>query len=518
MGSSTRNPKINIQLLAAGLPQTIEGRRDLIIGQLGASATATSGALELNVQDLTLAQVATKFGASTDLYYKIKNFRDGNDRVSQLDVIGLDPNGSGVAAASSIQVTGTATADSTLTVTVVDETEWSFDVSITSGDANTVVSAAINTAAGLLTAPVFTSGVSTDTVTFTAVDVGTIPNAYGLKIEGDTPGLTYTVTGWASGANDPTTTGVLDPISGIRYNGLHWPETWYSDIDTPIDVFDTRFNTANEIMDGVVFTGKTDTFANSKAAALAQNSQSLVLWGNAKLNLASIKGPAIMQPADWSCCYFMGVRSKRLSDGSLISSDVTTLAPLDAFGGIGLASLPYFNTPLRNAPITATTYLFDNTEQEELEESGFTAFGVNKANNLMITGPVVTTWTTDSSGSPNTSFLWLNNVDTASVCREYIFNNLFADFSQTRLTEGDLVAGISMTNAGDIKAKLLKYYKQLSAVGLVQAGSDAEKNFSQKTVVTVDLAAGSVTIYGPLTIVTAARRFDYSLSLSFSIS
>lgn len=517
MGSTTDNPRINLSLLPAEQAATIAGRRDLITGQLGSSATLTTGVLTQNVQNLTDAEIRTQFGANVDLTYKILNFRAGNDRSSQLDVIGVDP-AAGTAGTAVIGITGTATATGTYKVSVVDKVRWSYEINIASGTTDADAAIAIEAGVAALSNPVFTSGVATTNVTYTSTDLGTISDSYGISVEGTVPGLVVTITGWTGGATDPTVTSILDPIVGIRYNGLQWPEAWSATLTIPVDELDSRFNAANEIMDGVCFTGFTDTFANSKAATLAQNSQSLSFWGNSSVNESDQKGTAIMQPADWVSCYFMGLRSKRLSDGALISGDVTTFAPRDSIGGKHSASLPYFNSPLRSAPVTDPTFLFDKTEQGELEESGFTTFGVNKALNGMITGAVVTTWTTDSAGNPNTSFLYLNYVDTGSVCREFIFKNLKADYAQTRLTEGELVANLSITNAGAIKGSLLRYYKQLSNDGLTQKGPDAEQFFSDSTTVVTDLAAGTVTIIGPLPIVTGLRQVDYPLSLSFSIN
>jgi phage tail sheath gpL-like len=520
---TTSNPGGTFILLPAGQEQTIKGRRDLICGQTGVSGAAVSGELNENVQDLTDAQIRVLFGADSYLTSIILNFRSGNDRNSQLDVIAVDAAGGAVFGTSTIQTAGTATADGTLTIALVDEI-FEYDVAVSSGDLHTAVAVAINAGVATLTNPLFSSAVVTDTVTYTALDGGTPPNKYGIRVTGNVPGITAIPTAWTGGLTDPTLTTILDAITGIRYNGILWPEAWYSDIDIPKDHLDDLFNAVNAIMDGVCFTGKTETFATSKAAALTQNSQSLVLWGNNLKAETLDKGPAILQPADWSVAYFMGVRSKRLTAGSIVAGDITSIAPLDAIGNIGNGSLPYFNTPLKDVPITNPTFLFDQTEQTELIESGFSTFGVNDAINNMISGQIVTTWTTDPAGNPNTSFLYLNYVDTGSLCREFFFNNYKADFAQARLVEGDLVANKSFANAGFIKSSFIEYYKSLADIGLTQKGVDPETGvdatafFSKNLTITVDMQAGTATAFGPLPIVTQLRGLTYALSLSFSIN
>jgi hypothetical protein len=135
----------------------------------------------------------------------------------------------------------------------------------------------------------------------------------------------------------------------------------------------------------------------------------------------------------------------------------------------------------------------------------------------MIMGPVVTTWLTDAGGNANVSFSYLNYVDTGSACREIFYNVLKSTYAQSRLTDGDLIAGRSMANAESIKAELLRIYRVLAGLALTQAGREAESYFNTNTDVTVSLADRLVTITGPLPIVTQLGTINYSLQLSFTI-
>lgn len=516
-GNSISQPEVTIQLSPANIVTAFQDRNDIIIGQIGDSGTAVDGQLYTDVQALTETQIGVLFGNNTDLFYKIKNFIYANGYYTPLSVIGKDNSGS-TAATAIIAASGAASEAGTYTISVVDERQWSIDVEIPSlSDADTTAGL-INTALSTFSNPPFSNAVLTDTVTITAEDKGTIGNFYGIKIEGVIAGLTLTLTGWANGLTDPTLTGILDPIAGTRYTGLQWPEAWYSFITIPVDEFDSRFNTSNAILDGVVFTGSSQTFADNKAKALLQNSENLVIAGNNLLTGTFDKAPAILQPADWAISYFMGVRARRNTTDAPIASFVVSTNPNDTIGGSGLASLPYANTPMARIPVTATANQYSNTEQTELQESGLTVFGVNPAGNEMIMGEVVTTWTTDSAGNPNVSFHWLNYVDTGSACREIFFNTLRSTFAQSRATEGDLIPGYSMSNTGSVKSECERVYKQLSVLALTQAGSQAEAYFSSNLSVTLDLSTGVYTISSPLPIVVQARAFIYSLRFSFSIS
>lgn len=515
--AATSNPRINIQLLPAAIVDAFADRRDLIVGVLPTAATATSGALVQNVQALTLDQRRAQFGTG-ELFGRVQQFLNSNAGNSPLDVIGIDEDAGGTAATASVAFSGTATAAGEITLSVVDEFLFTVTVQVASGATATAVGTAVEAALDALVDAPFSASSSTGTVTLTADEKGTSGNYYGLKINVDVAGITAVLTGWASGATDPSLTGIFDVITGIRYTGISWPEYWQASLSLVKTLLEDRFNAANQIIDGTAFHGRSLTYANALTAVSTQNSQTVVMGGNNKLDTLTHKGPAILQPADWTLAYFMGVRARRLTPGAPVADFiVTTSGLLDAFGGPSLASLPYFNTPLARTSLASPAVLYSSTEQVDLEDEGFTTFGVNIASSAMIMGPVVTNWVTDAAGNENVSFHYLNYVDTGSACREIFWRTLRTTFAQSRLTEGDLIPGRSMANAESIKAELLRIYRVLAGIALTQAGDDAEKFFSDNTTVTVNLATGTATITGPLPIVTQLRQMDYSLQFSFTV-
>lgn len=521
MAGVTSNPKINISLLPAGIVDAFADRRDLIVGQIGPAGTAISGQLYTNVNAMTRDEISVLFGTSSNIVLTIFMWFQGNGGYSPLDVIAVAPSGTGVAASSTVTATGTATADGSYTISIVDKRRYTTTVSIPSGTIQNDIATAINTGlVGILEKP-FSNSVATNIVTIAALDKGTGGNSYGIEIEGVVPGVTLALTAFLSGANDPTLTTLLDPIDGRRYTGLLWPTQFLSDTSetaNAITEFESRFNASNAILDGVIFTGKHDTFANALSNVQARNTQVFCIMGNNQLDETFYKGPAILQPADWTAAYFMGVRSRRTTPSAPISDFiVTTQGSLDVFGGPSLASLPYFNTPLNVTIVTLPENLYNQTEQGSLETDGWTTFGVNPANNTMIMGPLVTPWTTDAAGNDNVSFHYLNYVDTGSACREIFFNTLKAVYSQSRLTEGDLIPGRAMANPESIKSELLRIYRVLSNAALTQAGREAESFFAENTTVTVSLADRQATITSSLPIVTQLGSINYALRFTFTV-
>ena len=117
------------------------------------------------------------------------------------------------------------------------------------------------------------------------------------------------------------------------------------------------------------------------------------------------------------------------------------------------------------------------------------------------------------------SFKFLNYIRTAYLAFEIFFRTLKADYSQSRLTDGDLVPGRAIANAGAIKADYAKIYKLLSSpeYALVQAGAVAESYFFKNLNLSVDVSTGSVTSSNPLAIVTQIREFIVTMQIAFTV-
>ncbi len=514
MGSPVSQPRIGIRLLPAALVDAFADRRDLIVGFTAVGGTATSEVLQQNVQNLTNAQLISLFGTG-ELYYRIQYWRSGNGGYSPLDVLPISPTTPAFATAS-FQFTGAAIEDGTLVFEILDAESTTVTLNVSDGDANTAIAANLNTLLSNVSNAPWTVATVTDTTTLTSIDGSAFPDLNKIKVTGSVANVSIVTTQFTGGGNANVLDGDLfDAIAGIRYTGINWPEYQVDDLNLLANELDARFNVTAGIFDGIGFMGQNADAASLISEALTHNTQTIVIGGN---QLDGDDLPVIIQPADWIMAYFQGIRARRLTPGASIADFiVSTNGPLDNTGGPALASLPYFNTALALTPVTIATEQFDFTEQGQLENGGVSSWGVNLAGSEMITGPMVTTWTTDAAGNPNDSFKYLNYVDTGSACREIFFNTLKATYAQSRLTEGDLTPGRSMANAESIKSELLRIYRALANQALTQAGGDAESFFSQNTTVTVDLATRSVTIAGPLPIVTQLGSIDYDLQLAFTI-
>ena len=513
-------PNVNINVVSANTVLGIGSRRDLIVVQ---TPNATANALVTGVESLTQTELDAQFGASSYARFMIQQWLDtnqtGNNIKAELAVIELLDGVAATAATATLTLTNAATAAGTISLSILSEKLFSQDIAVDSGDAAADVGVAITAAFSAVSAPFVVSDDAAGVVTITASDLGTIGNNFGLKFTGVPAGLTLTLTsGFTGGTVPPTVTNLFDLVGGIRYQGILWPEDLNASIDVPVDYLDSNFNVANDIMDGVAFHGFIDTLANDKAEVNALNSKSLIVGGDNISSASNISGPEIMHPVDWSWIELMAIRSRRLTDGASISSVVATNASNDQFGSKSLASLPYFNTPLDGTPVTVSATLFDSAEQAELNTAGYSVLSSNKPGTQMLTGVIVTTYKTDVSGNADPSFKKLNYVDTSSVAREFIFNNLKSDLNQSRLTIGELLDGVSMNNEASIKALFFGYMALLQDAAIVRKGAAETKLYRDATTISIDLATGSVTINTILPIVTQLETVNVVLQLSFDNS
>lgn len=509
-------PEVDFNIIPAAQTISNAPERILIIGQMTAAGTATSGDLQTEIPNNSSVWEGL-FGEDSMLSGMIRASKDINGQ-TRTDAIGLDDNGGGTAATGTVVFAGgPATENGTLTVIVGSEKNHSFEINITSGDTITNIGDALDTLVAADSKAPFSSANVGGTVTVTFGHKGTVGNNATLKVVGSVAGVTHSVTAMSGGATDPVLTTLFDPIEGERYRTIVWPANWgFTEI---VNELESRFNVNNDILDGIAIATKTDTFANLKAAGNAQNSRSLFIKGNNIVNDTSYKGSAIIEFDYKTSAQIGAIRALRLTDEANISRYTTGVnGALDSFGGPAISSLPYHNTPFYDLPVIGVGKGFDAQEVNELNDAGVSVLGNNRGGNTVIAGTFLTTRKTDAASNPEDTFKFVNNVDTSTSVREYMFNNLKARYSQSRLTQGDLQPGRNMANQASIEAYLDGLYNTLSGVDwtLTQAGEAAIKFFKQNRTVTLNLLTGTVTVNMKVPIVVGLRKFVVTMQIAFS--
>lgn len=518
----TSLPKVNAQLLPASGEVKPEPYRLLINGQIGTDGNAVSGATYSGIESLTNAEVIALFGTKSELTNRILKTREVCLQRFSIWVIALDA-AAGTGATNAIVYAGTATEDKVMTVNPISQKKYSFDVIISNGDTAADVATAVKAGIDALNADFpATNALVTETLTLTATDFGTIPNKYtvehlnlpaGITVNGNTQKDRQQ---FSSGATDPVTTTIFDNVTSTRFHAISWP--WESDFDDVKDFLEPRNVVDNAFLQGVAFIGYNDTEANITAkvnGTTPLNSPNLVFMGNRNVDSADV----IIEPADWVAVNFLAIEGLRLTEDVPIGQYVTVSSPLDTVGGPGSASLAYYNTPLANVGVVLPDDLFDATEQGNLLDDGYTIVGVNPSVTSMIMGEVVSTYKLDSLGNSDVSFKYLNYIRTGFLALEVFFRTLKSSYSQSRLTQGDLVGGRAIATKEAIEAEYSRIYQLLSGPDyvLTQAGAIAESTFFKNLTITLDVASGKVTSSGILPIVTQIREFNMTFQLSFTI-
>ena len=505
-------PSVTFSIIPASQISGVTEQKTLIVGQKLAAGTATAGDLIIDHPDD--GSEDTLFGQRSHLAGMVRVFKREN-KISQLDIIPLDDDGGATQGTAVVDFTGSvATEAGSINVIVGSEHDHNYEVGIAETDAETDIGDALVT---LITADgdaPFTAANVAGVVTITAANGGSLSNDWGLKITGTVAGVTVTLTGWAGGATDPSLTGVLDVIGNIRYQTIVWPAVY--DITVVGDDLDAKFNVTNNVLDGIALQGQSDTLANLKSYVSTLNSQSIVVLGQKAISVANDRiGPQTFEFLDNMAAEIAAIRALRLTDDAAITRYLTTVASRDQFGGIAIGSLPYFNTSIPNAGIGSPKDDFSEEDLTELRDNGVATYGPNRAYNGTIMGEFVTTYLTDVAGNPDTSYKFLNTVDTASLIREFYFNNFKRRYAQTRLTDGDLLAGRDMANEASIRAFCNELYDELADEALTQKGVAAKKDYNDNLDIVVSVSQGKVEVYQSPLLVTAIRVIIGSIQINF---
>lgn len=507
-------PDITINIVPAQEEISNEPQRVLFIGQKLAAGTKISGALVQNIQNNS--EEDTFFGEGSLLAAMVRAGRKVNKN-TQFDAIPLDDDGGAVKATGTVVFSGTATASGTLEVVIGSSDDNTLSIVVASGDSATVVGDALVTALTADTKALVTGINTTGSVALTANNGGEEGNTIGIRVIGTVAGVTSTVTGMASGAGNPSLTTLFDVITERRYQTIIWPSTFT--LSTLTTELDARFNVTNDVLDGVGIQALSDTFSNLQTTGNAENSRSLVLLALKVVSRTDYAGPNILELPATIAAQLGSIRALRLTpDANLSQFVITPFGARDQFGGVALATLPYFNTPFPDLPQPDVGDVFTRSEIEQLGDAGVSVISGNIAQNAVIAGEMVTTRKTDSAGNPEKTFKFLNAVDAASAAREFFFNNLRARFVQSRLVEGPVQSGRAMANATIIGSFLDGLFTRLGGEDfvIVESGPVALRFFKDNRVITIDKLNGKASIDMQVPIVTQLRTILATMQIVFS--
>jgi phage tail sheath gpL-like len=482
---SLQRPSITLNISPTITKPTIQ-HRVLIIGEIGDNSTVETDKV---IEDIQIKDIDI-FGKDSQIYYAIEKFKSIN-KLNILDVLVVKKGSN--KSTSDITITGTATKNNKLSFTLNNNF-----VEVVINNLDTDITIATNLESVLnensYFTDVFTISRTDNKVTLETKQPSATLNNHlsiiSLKYIDD--GITTTITRFTGGSSNTLQDDYLSNKLDERYNSIIYD---YSLGLNAVRVYlESQFNLLNKINDGVGFTTIRDNLTNFKSIVDNQNYKTQVIFGNLfemEYNVSSLVATAEI----------VAIRALRLTNKANISNYVSQ--NIETFGGISLASLPYFNTPL-------TFPKPDGCIDEEDLINVLNVGGSLWVNNgTTVLSEVVTTYKKNNLGDEDKSFKYLNYVDTLSVIREYLTISLRKRYSQTRLTNSDLIPNKSITNKGAIKASIIKYLNELADLALVRKGLD--KFISDNLSINEDLETGTITFSCKVPIVVQFRTIQGNL-------
>lgn len=437
--SNLRIPFVAVEFDASRAAQgpALLAYRALIIGQGLAAGTADANSLHRVTSE---ADVITLAGRASMLHRQAVGWFSAN-RSTELWIGVLDDDGGAVAANADIVVSGTATETKPIYLYIAGKR---ISVAVTSGDASTVVAAAIDAAITAdLDLPV-TSSVASSTVTVTARNGGTVGNGMDIRhsyLSGEflPAGISLSIAAMASGATDPTLTTLIAALGDTWYNIIAHP---YTDAAS-LSAIETELADRNgplRMIDGLAVTSAIGSFATLTTLGDGRNSPHSVIFAQPGIN-----------PVTWS------------------PEHAAECAAQIAAKGSADPARPFQTLPLSNSLPPAEVDLFTNAERNLLLYDGI-------ATTRVIAGAVqidraITTYQTNAAGADDTAYLDATTLLTLMYLRYSFRQRLLLRYPRHKLANDGVRLGpgqaVMTPQLG--RAEAIGWFREMELLGLVES-------------------------------------------------
>lgn len=433
---------------AEGLPS--DPYNALIIGQ-----SLTSGAVAPNVPTpiTSAAQAAKAFGANSMLASMCDWFLSVNSS-TPLVAVGVNDNGTGVAATGKLTITGPSPGAGTLALYIGG---IAVPVGVNAGDTAaqiaTSIVAAINAVAANALSPRFqlpVTGVvngTTDTeVDLTAVHKGEVGNDIDLRVNyyaGDTTpaGVAVDITPMSGGTQNPDISTVIAALGDTQYNVIVYP---YADAANEALLeaeLTSRFGGVRQI-EGVAWTAYRGTATATDTFGATRNSPLVTTMGT-----ALVPDP----PYAWAAVN-AGVAAPSLA--------ADPARPLQTLQLTGL-----------KAPAQADAFTFD--ERNLHLHNGIATYTVNASGNVQIERQV-TNYQKNANNIADTSYLDVETLYTLGYLRYSTRARITQKYPRYKLADNSVVPapGQAIVTPIIINAELVSIAQDWVAAGLIQDLAD----------------------------------------------
>ena len=486
-------PKVNINIESVPDAPTSD-RRALFVQQQLSTGTATNKVL---VEDVTPNEVNNLFGEGSNMALAIQRFQ-GINTDTPVDAIPID-DPTGTASSGTIIIGGTATASGTFTVQIGSTSYGEFSVEVAEDDAGTAVSAAL--APIIDASPAFTALDAAGTITVTFAHEGTCGDEIEIKAD-SVAGLTVALTDFTSGAGTTDVVSIFTQTAETRYTSIIFHEAF--DETELLDYLTSQASKDNSLLDGMAWIGVSGTVSELIALDKTANNNQYIVYPAKPIEARPFDMTFLIASEGTS------IKELRLIGGADVS-DYVFASNRDVIGGLALASLPFYNT-ITTIPTIGKR--LPGTIIDALNDNGISTLSDGDGG-LVYFDEVVTSYVKDDKAQPDSTFKWMEAVDTTSAIREIFFVEQKNKFHQTRLTKGTPRAGRNEINKSRFETFLLGVYKSLGSADfvLVESGASAEDAFKASLNVVVDTVNGTITTSFNAVITVQARIFTTTITI-----
>lgn len=440
-------------------------QRTLILGQLTASGTATANTAQISAG---VGEAQTSYGPGSFMALMVERYR-AIDLDGELWCLPMADAGGATAATGTIVFTGPATANGTIPLYI---NGVYVGVPVTSGDSATVIAASAVVAINAYTSPggnplSVTATSSTGTVTLTARNKGTIGNQGTILLSARGPsagegqagspnvaGVGATITGFASGATDPTIATALAALPVTPFDFIICPYNDTASLNA-VQAFlgdqAGRWNWSVQLFGGA-FTAKGGSLGTRTSWSTVRNDQHMAAIG--ALNSPS---PDWTWATDFCAASAVSIRS----DPTIPIGGLTTGAQLNVMAP-PLAS--------RDGFAARQTLLFDGLSTYKVDPAG--TVHVDRA---------ITTYQFNANGGPDNSYLNLNVPYQLMAYIRTLETMLGSQFNQKKLvSDGSRIPpGSGMVTSQTILFAVIAQYAQIASDGLPGAPAGLVQNAAQ---------------------------------------
>ena len=419
-------------------------QRALIIGQ---KTSAGNGVVDVPVICSSEAQAITLGGIGSMLHLMVKAYRAA-DPSGELWVLPVADNGSGTAAAGSINFTAAATSNGTLNLYIAGlNVPLPVASTQTAAQLATALAGAIN-ANGSLPVTAAVDGMTSSKVDITAKNAGVNGNTIDIRTnyygaangEVDPAGLAYTIVAMASGATNPVLATALANIATQSYDFIVQP---YTDTTSMTSMSAYLNDTAGTWSWEEQFYGHAFTAFVGTLSAIITKTTSLNDQHTTVLGYNNSPTPDFVVAAD-------------LAGTAAPSIRADPARPLQA-----LAMSTMLPPPLASR--------FALTDRNTLLYDGCSTFNVAQDGTILLEN-IITTYQKNGFSQPDDSYLEIETMFTLVAVLRTLASVVTSRYARVKLAADGtkFAAGSAIVTPSTIKSDLIAEYQQLEYNGLVQ--------------------------------------------------